>query len=103
MTNLLPRCDTFPSHDGSATLMCALAQMHPPAEQLIEPPPAPAPRNEHGVVPRPFADGRPLLNAPKRMHDLATRQHAIRLLQIDLLDVGWRAPPDPHRASDIGE
>src|SRR5262245_61469323 len=104
MTNLLPRSDAFPSRGGrSAALMRALAQMHPPPQQLVEPPPPPAPRSSHGIVPRPLADCRPLLNAAKRLHDLAARQHAIRLPEIDLLDVGRRAPPDPQCAPDISE
>src|SRR5262245_18732976 len=104
MTNL--SCsDAFSSRGGcSAALSRALAQMHPPSPQLVEPPPPSAPlRSSHGIVPRPLADRRPLLNAAKRLHDLAARQHAIRFREIDPLHVAWRAPPDSQCSPDISE
>src|SRR3954465_13796616 len=77
----------------------ALAQMHPPAQQFVEPlPPSPR-RSVHGVL-RPLADGRPLLHAPERRHELAAQRHAPGLFEIDPPDLGGRTPPERQGAPD---
>src|SRR5678815_4666595 len=101
-----PRCRSGPgmTHPPGFTTLAsarrALAQMHPPAQQFVEPlPPSPR-RSVHGITLRPFADGRPLLHAPEGRHELAAQRHAPGLVEICLLYTSDAA--DERSSVDLG-